>query len=1261
MATEPVPLGDTPRHSSNVDAAPPSQGLNTTTLPTVHNFSKHDIIKLREHNFLLWKHQILLILEGYNLEGFVLGTTPIPSSHLPGPDGQYIDNPLFLVHKKQDKFLASWLLSTVTDEILVYLTTAKTNFDKWSVIERRFGAKSNVKLSSMRHALYSLKKGSLTIKEYLTKVKTLSDSLTGAGSLVTKQEQVVASATPMSLELLTKMLLDCEARQLASLTEVSLQANLASHQKQDSSVISNHPTSSHCCHQEYRHGHRGQGRGWSRGKARGSGKSWSRSRPQCQLCGKIGHLVQTCYHRFDETLSGVNSNQALTVNYHQLRDQGSSSTCAPSCQTAIASPHQPSSSVNDQAWYPDSGATNHITPDAANLSSVSSYTGTQHVSMGNGASVSIANIGSSSMQAGSRLLQLKNILHVPNVCKNLLSVGQFAKDNVVYFEFHPLFCFVKDIQTRKTLLVGRMHNGLYKFDASEFFPHKSGATSLPPSPCLYTSQLVASTVVWHSRLGHPCNNVLVDVLQSCNFNAMVQVQFGCTIKRLQTDWGGEYRFLLTELSRLGIQHRVTYPHTSEQNGVVERKHRHLVDMGLTILAQASLSLDFWSHAFAHAVHLLNHLPTPTLQKKSPYEDGRIFISRHITFDEALFPFQTGSFFKSTAGSTTGSHHVSRLPLVVGSHPAHPPIVDSAISSPMDESFPPSAHRSPIYQSSSLSSHATTSIRASTTIPLQPMTSGNIHPMRTRSKSGIFKPKVFASTLSEQEPSSIFEALQSPEWKAAAHTEYEALLTNHTLDLIPLPDDRKVVGCKWIFKVKRHADGSVARYKGRLVVKGYLQEAGVNFQETFSPVVKPTTIRVVLALTVSMDWPLRQVDINNAFLNGDLQEEIYMVQPPGFEQLGDGGRPLVCKLRKALYGLKQAPRAWFHKLRDFLVTAHFTVSKADNSLFIHRSGSHLIYILVYVDDIIITGTDSQAIDQFVKELDIQFALKDLGKLSYFLGIELNYTPTGIFLSQRKYILDLFKRASMEKSNDSPTPMTTTCRLTAAEGPFIADATLYRSIVGALQYVVITRPDIAFSVNKVCQFMHKPSELHFKAVKRILRYLQGTLDYGIKFTKSPKLLLEGFSDANWGSDSDDRRSTSSYCVFLDAEAEYRSLAHVTAEMVWLQSLLSELGVSVPGKALIWCDSSAAVAVAGNPVMHSKFKHVELDLFFVREKVAQGVFQVGHVPSHDQVADVLTKPLSTGVFHKFRDQLRVVSHYIDIPDRELSSTGNVKHNRK
>ncbi|XP_040935304.1 uncharacterized mitochondrial protein AtMg00810-like [Gossypium hirsutum] len=326
---------------------------------------------------------------------------------------------------------------------------------------------------------------------------------------------------------------------------------------------------------------------------------------------------------------------------------------------------------------------------------------------------------------------------------------------------------------------------------------------------------------------------------------------------------------------------------------------------------------------------------------------------------------------------------------------------------------------------------------------------------------------------------------------------------------------------------------------------------------------------------------------------------------------------------------------------------FEVSKANNSLFIFQTKSQLIYVLIYVDDIIITGNDTVFIGDFVTQLNARFSLKDLGKLSYFLGVEVKYTTQGLFLTQRKYILDLLQRASMEKSNSLPTPMVTTGHLSANTGSPVEDESHYRSIVGALQYVVITRPDIAYAVNKVCQFMHKPSDLHFKAVKRILRYLQGTLNYGLKFVRLSKFLLEGYSDASWGSDVDDRRSTSGFCVFLGgnpiswssrkqqvisrstAEAEYRSVAHLAAELVWIRS--------------------AAVAIAGNPVLHSKFKHVEMDLFFVREKVADGVLQVGHVSGSDQIADVLTKPLPVGIFTKFRDLLCVTDTSQEVFDEK------------
>ncbi|KAG8498357.1 hypothetical protein CXB51_006727 [Gossypium anomalum] len=1184
-------MSNTP--SSNTEGAFPSQGQSSSCLSNIQYFSKHETVKLGESNFLRWKHQILLILEGYELEGFVLGTVSVPEPFVSGPDGQLVANPLSLLHKKQDKFLASWLLSTVTDEVLVHLTMAKISFAVWTAIERRFGAKSNVKISSMRHALYSIKKANLSIKDYLAKVKNLSDPLIAAGSPISEQEQVsvvlvglsmeyesihiFASATPMSLDLLTEMLLDCEKRQVDLLTDAPL--------------------------------------------------------PQCQLCGKIGHLVQTYYHRFMKHIR---------------------SHCCPSTTSSFS---HPSSRPSDQVWYPDSGATNHATPDVTSLSNVAPYTCMNRVSMGNGISVPIANVGTTRMVAGSQLLRLQNVLHTPNVCKKLMSVGQFARDNAIYFEFHPFMCFMKDIQTRNTLLVGHMHEGLYRFDVSKPSLPATGVASQFVSAHLCTVQHSSPTELWHRRLGHPCSSVLGVALRNCNissnnnvvssicsacqigkahklpfsssktmystpfklvasdvwgpsngflyyvtfvdmhsrytwiyflkskaevlqcflqFKQMVSIQFGRTIKSLQSDWGGEYQSLSIELARLGIQHRVTCPYTSEQNGVAERKHRQVIDMGLTLYGSSWLALGLLFQS-AQCVFL----GVGTNQKGYKYLDssGRVFVSKHVTFDESLFPFQRGFSLESSSQVDKSARCQSHFP-VVQAEPVSIPVVSLPIPPPIsshenNNGQSLSAMEVPTHSSGAQSSSTPAAVVHSFASPIQSMPLLNVHPMQTRSKSGTFKPKLFTSVLGDEEPTSIRAALQHLAWSAAAPAKY---------DVVPLPPGRRAVGCKWIFKLKRNVDGSLARYKGRRVVKGYLQEAGMDFQEIFSPVVKPTTIRVVLALAVLMGWSLRQVDINNTFLNGDLQEEIYMVQPPGFEQQGHEGQQLVCRLKKALYGLKQAPRVWFHKLKDFLLTTDFVASKADSSLFVQRSGSQLLFVLVYVDDIIVTGNNSEIIDGLVRRLNAQFSLKDLGQLNYFLGIE--------------------------------------------------------KLSRALQYVVITRPDIAYAVNKVCQFMHQPLDIHFKAVKRILRYLHGTLDYGLTFTKTSKPMLEGFSDASWGSDVDDRRSTSGYCVFFSgnpvswsskkqqvvsrssAEAEYKSLAHIVTEMVWIQSLLAELSVTPLGKAL---------------------------------KVAQGLFQIGHVPGQKQVADILTKPLSASQHNKFTSQLRVSVNGTGNVERSLTSSGH------
>jgi hypothetical protein len=411
----------------------------------------------------------------------------------------------------------------------------------------------------------------------------------------------------------------------------------------------------------------------------------------------------------------------------------------------------------------------------------------------------------------------------------------------------------------------------------------------------------------------------------------------------------------------------------------------------------------------------------------------------------------------------------------------------------------------------------------------PSQSTNTHPMVTRSKAREHQCHISLKPTDPTEPKSMKSALQSLHWQQAMRDELHALHQNKTWSLVPRQADMNIVGSRWVFKTKLKSDGSIERFKARLVAKGYNQLEGLDFHETFSPVIKPTTIHLVLSLAITKGWSLRQLDVKNAFLHGHLKEVVYMEQPPGFS---DPINPThVCRLHKAIYGLKQAPRAWFDRFSSFLLHIGFYCSPADSSLFVFRSSSHTILLLVYVDDIIVTSDHPSHLSTLITKLSSEFAMKDLGPLNYFLGVQVSHFGGGLFLSQHKYAKEILAKASMTDCKPIGTPLAQKHHLQLEGGPLV-DATNYRSIVGALQYLTLTRPDLTHAVNLVCQFMHQPGTTHFQAVKRILRYLQGTLDYGIRLLSHSSLTLYGFSDADWAGCPDTRRSTTGYCIYLGA---------------------------------------------------------------------------------------------------------------------------------
>ncbi|CAN6576638.1 unnamed protein product [Malus baccata var. baccata] len=413
-------------------------------------------------------------------------------------------------------------------------------------------------------------------------------------------------------------------------------------------------------------------------------------------------------------------------------------------------------------------------------------------------------------------------------------------------------------------------------------------------------------------------------------------------------------------------------------------------------------------------------------------------------------------------------------------------------------------------------------------------------------------------------------------------EFNALICNGTWELVPFLPSQNLIGCKWVFRIKRHPNGTIDRYKARLVANGFHQRPGVDFSDTFSPVVKPTTIRIVLHLAVTHGWPIHQLDINNAFLHGTIRENVYVVQPP--------------------------------------------------------------------------GNDSSLVAKFIHLLATRFSVNGLGSLHYFLGVEVLPTATGLFLSQHKYIHDLLVNAKMDGAKAVSTPLSTTNSLMLHDGSSLTNGTPYRRLVGSLQYLSLTRPDISFAVNKLSQFMHSPSETHWQALKRLLRYLKGTISFSLHLCRCPSHRLYAFSDADWVGDRDDRKFTTSYIVYLGGnliswsfrkqrsvsrssiEAEYRAIAATTAELTWIQSLLRELGIPLPTTPVVSCDNIGAMFYYANLVLHSHMKHINIDFQFVRDRATRGLLQVSYVSTTDQLADALTKSLPRPRFHLLRSKIGV-----------------------
>eukprot|EP00253_Pinus_taeda_P014672 PITA_14672 len=445
-------------------------------------------------------------------------------------------------------------------------------------------------------------------------------------------------------------------------------------------------------------------------------------------------------------------------------------------------------------------------------------------------------------------------------------------------------------------------------------------------------------------------------------------------------------------------------------------------------------------------------------------------------------------------------------------------------------------------------------------------------------------------------------------------EYESFMKNDVWDMVPRPKDKSIVTLKWLYKIKHGVDGSVEKFKARFVARGFSQKEGVDYDEIFAPVVQYTTICSIVALAASQGWNLHQMDVKTFFT-----------------WFNEGGS--LCRATRGVQSSRSSDTC---------------MQIEENPLWVKASSPSLVenerplILVLYVDDLFLTGTNP-LIHQCKRELASEFEMKDLGLMHYFLGLKLWQKSGEIFLSQGKYIVKLLERFGMVDCKSVTTLMELNFKKLCGSpvGPDFGNSSEYCQLVGALMFLVNSCSDIFFAVNTLSQFMVEPHHIHWIAAKNLLRYLRGTITYGLRYT-ARNVRFHGYFDADWASSVGDRKSTSGYCFSLGSvsiswmsrkqksvalsttESEYIAASMASYEAVWLRRLFSELFGHVLDTTVIFCNNQSGIRLSENPVFHDRSKHIDIRYHFIRDIVQRGAITLQHIGIDDQVADILTKPL-------------------------------------
>ncbi len=780
---------------------------------------------------------------------------------------------------------------------------------------------------------------------------------------------------------------------------------------------------------------------------------------------------------------------------------------------------------------------------------------------------------------------------------------------------------------------------------------------------------------------------------------MLENQSGCKVKALRTDNGTEYVNAAVSgyLKTRGIIHQTTMTYTPQQNGKAERLNRTLMEKIRAMLSEAKLSQRLWGEA-AHIANTLRNRSPVAGKDKTPWE---LFfgVKPDVSF---LRPFGTKAFVlipKEKRSSKLSS--VSTTGVLVGYAPGlngyRVLVGNSKVISSRDVVFsmpqkdngtvqhtPPAAGDNSDDEDSQPtligsendddSNQGTGSNDGDDNDDASPPPTSAVLRRSTRSTAGRINPNryigsseypgydrmptlgntatagntgsgnVTAMMATIKEPLTYEEALASEhaeQWQQAMNDEIASLASNKTWTLEEVPTGINPIPVKWVYKVKRDSAGNIERFKARLVAKGFRQREGIDYEEVFAPVSKFSTFRTLMAVVAAQDLELHHLDIKTAFLYGELEENVYIQQPKGYEE---GGSKLACHLHKAIYGLKQAPRVWHERLHRELELYGFKASTADPSLYVYHGKKSKTYLLIYVDDILIASKTLDAVNNVKSSLMSTFEARDLGEAQHYLGIKITRDrgSSTLWLSQELMTTELVANYGLEHSKTKAVPLSPAIKLTKDEGePLDKEKYPYSQLVGSLMYLsVSTRPDIAYAVGALARYMSCPTSVHWLAAKGVLRYLAGTRDYCLIFSGS-SLQLVGYCDADYAGDLDSRRSTTGYVFIMNGaaiswqskrqptiaasttEAEYMAAAAAVKEALWLRKLLADFGLNI-STVDIMADNQSAIKLLRNPISSLRSKHIDIVHHFARERVMRKEVAFVYTATDLMIADVMTKAL-------------------------------------